>query len=287
MKTASLQPTNYLDILFDGKNKNYGSYELRANYSNRALLAGIIVISVVSVLFGTSLIHKQADVAPIDIQVIGPSVKISEIEIPKIEKIKPIIEQPILKQDPPKLLKTVKNTTVDIVADNKVRTEDKIKSMPTDKDIVGIKTRDDGSLDIDAIHPGLSTEKSGIGTKPLIGNPRGGSDSGLVSNQTMVFKAVEEMPKAAYDFNSYLSRSMKYPNKALEAGIKGTIWVEFIVNVDGKISNVKAVKGMQLGGGLVEEAIRVVKLAPKWKPGKQNNVPVPVYYNVPVKFDMK
>ncbi|MDP4227742.1 MAG: energy transducer TonB [Bacteroidota bacterium] len=81
---------------------------------------------------------------------------------------------------------------------------------------------------------------------------------------------------------NFLSENIKYPIPAFREGIQGTVSLRFIINTDGELSDIQVLRG--IGGGCDEEAIRVVKLMPKWKPGLQNGKPVRVYYVLPIKF---
>ncbi len=83
-----------------------------------------------------------------------------------------------------------------------------------------------------------------------------------------VFRAIppEDKARPEYDLSAYLSNSLQYPNAAREAEIKGRVVVEFIIDKDGSVDGVRVVKGQDIGGGLPEEAIRVVKNMPPWKP---------------------
>ncbi|RLD41499.1 MAG: energy transducer TonB [Bacteroidetes bacterium] len=80
----------------------------------------------------------------------------------------------------------------------------------------------------------------------------------------------------------YLRDNIKYPEMAKESGIQGTVYVTFVVEKDGRISNVKILRG--IGGGCDEEAMRVIKGMPKWKPGKQRGRPVRAQFNMPIRF---
>ncbi len=80
----------------------------------------------------------------------------------------------------------------------------------------------------------------------------------------------------------YLRENIKYPEMAKESGIQGTVYVTFVVEKDGRISNVKILRG--IGGGCDEEALRVIKGMPKWKPGKQRGRPVRAQFNMPIRF---
>ncbi len=83
----------------------------------------------------------------------------------------------------------------------------------------------------------------------------------------------------------YLRDNIKYPQMARESGIQGTVYITFVVEPDGSISHVKILRG--IGGGCDEEAIRVIKLMPKWKPGRQRGKPVRVQFNMPIKFTLQ
>lgn len=101
----------------------------------------------------------------------------------------------------------------------------------------------------------------------------------------VVFTYVEQMPAPSVDINSYISKNLRYPDSAQKNGIQGMVAVSFIVNEDGTLSNVRAVRG--IGSGCDEEAIRVIKSMPPWKPGKQNGKNVKVNYTQPVRFIMR
>ena len=82
----------------------------------------------------------------------------------------------------------------------------------------------------------------------------------------------------------YLRDNMKYPQMARESGIQGKVFVTFVVEKDGKVTDVRVLRG--IGGGCDEEAIRVVKSMPKWNPGKQRGKPVRVQFNLPIIFKL-
>ncbi len=101
----------------------------------------------------------------------------------------------------------------------------------------------------------------------------------------LIVKKTPDYPGGAEALNNYLKKHIKYPLNAKKKGIQGTVLVKFIVNKDGSVSDVKVVQG--IGGGCDQEAVRVVKLMPKWKPGTQNKIPVSCYFTLPIKFTLK
>ena len=103
-----------------------------------------------------------------------------------------------------------------------------------------------------------------------------------------IFKIVEEMPAfpgGEAKLMEYVAKNVKYPQIARETGIQGRVFVNFVVEPDGSVSNVSVLRG--IGGGCDEEAMRVVKNMPKWKPGKQRGKPVRVQYMLPVNFKLQ
>lgn len=104
--------------------------------------------------------------------------------------------------------------------------------------------------------------------------------------QKEIFRAVEQQPKPDYDLLAYISKNLQYPEAARKAGIEGRVFITFIINEDGSISDPEVVKGKELGHGLPEEAKRLVLSFPKWKPGKQNGQTVNVYYTIPLSFKL-
>ncbi len=105
-------------------------------------------------------------------------------------------------------------------------------------------------------------------------------------NQIFVFvEEYPEFPNGEENLYKYLGSNIKYPHDALENGIQGTVVVKFVVEKDGSISNVKAVR--KIGGGCDEEAVRVVKRMPRWKPGKQSGKPVRTEFTLPIQFKLK
>jgi protein TonB len=102
------------------------------------------------------------------------------------------------------------------------------------------------------------------------------------------FDVVETMPQypgGIEGFYKHISRELDYPHQAKRNGISGRVYVQFIIDEEGKLTEVKAIKG--IGFGCDEEAVRVIKNAPKWKPGKQRGRPVKVRMVLPIVFSLQ
>ena len=106
-------------------------------------------------------------------------------------------------------------------------------------------------------------------------------------NQEDVFQMVEEMPLfpgGEQKMSEFITSNINYPEAAREAGVQGRVYIRFVIEQDGSISNVKVMRG--IGSGCDEEAMRVIKSMPKWRPGKQHGKTVRVSYQIPVNFSL-
>jgi protein TonB len=109
----------------------------------------------------------------------------------------------------------------------------------------------------------------------------------IVEKVDEIFDVVETQPSppgGMSAWNKYLSDNLKYPTQARRMGVEGSVIVVFVVNTDGSIQDVEVLRG--IGGGCDEEAVRVVKGAPKWEPGKQRGRPVRTRMRLPIRFKL-
>ena len=107
-------------------------------------------------------------------------------------------------------------------------------------------------------------------------------------DEAEIFQVVESMPTfpgGESKMHEYLSNNIVYPTMARESGIQGRVYVTFVVEVNGAVTDVRVLRG--IGGGCDEEAVRVVRAMPKWSAGKQRGKPVRVQFNLPVKFTLQ
>ncbi len=108
----------------------------------------------------------------------------------------------------------------------------------------------------------------------------------LESPSDQVYTVVQKMPTFPGNLNEYLSQHIKYPKKEQKNNVTGTVYVNFVIEKDGSVSNVKILKGVPGGQGLDMEAFRVVSSLPKWAPGMQNGQAVRVSFNIPIRFTL-
>ena len=111
----------------------------------------------------------------------------------------------------------------------------------------------------------------------------------VVEEEAIPFALVEEKPKFqggdANTFSAWVNKNLQYPEIAKENGVQGRVTLQFTVNTDGSVSDVKVLRGVD--SSLDKEAVRIVSMSPKWTPGKQRERPVKVVYNFPVVFQLR
>ena len=248
------------NLVFEGRNQNYGAYELRTNYNKRVtyIVGGMILFSLA--LLG---VKKIAD-RPKE-EVVEEVLKVEQIDLtppppvdeqppppppppppPMVEMVKfvpPVIKDDAVEEEPQKLQEEVKETNVGT------------KDQEGEKDIVAPPTEVAGPAEP---------------TAPEI------------------FTIVEEMPEppgGIKSFYEYVGKKVVYPAAAREAGISGKAYLKFVVETDGSLSDIQIMKGVPGCGDCDKEAVRVLKAYPeKWKPGKQNGRAARVYYTLPINF---
>ena len=104
-------------------------------------------------------------------------------------------------------------------------------------------------------------------------------------DEQVIFTVVEDQPEfpgGEAARQKFLEDNLRYPQMAREAGIQGTVFITFVVERDGSVTDVRVIRG--IGGGCDEEAVRVVRMMPRWEPGRQRGQPVRVQFNMPIRF---
>jgi protein TonB len=256
----------WIDVVFNGRNQAYGAYELRKTNprtTNRALLFGAIFF--VFVISLPTIINKLEGILP----KAPVKVKITDVVLtpPPPDPKKPPPPPP----EPPKpKVDQVKFPPPIVKPDNQVKEE-----PPTQQEL---KVAD----------PGQQTIKGNPDADVHIDEPVGTSDVKAVTEDVnKVYQSVEQepaFPGGIEKFYAYLGRSIKYPAVDRENNVTGIVYVQFVVERDGSLTDVQAVRGPTQS--MKDEAIRAVKASPKWKAGIQNGRPVRVQYTVPVNFTL-
>jgi protein TonB len=267
---ADSKKIDILDIIFEGRNKAYGAYLLRRIYPShikKALIAGVLLFAFVMLL--PSLI-KILNLGKKDEVKKDVEITLKDIQTPPEEEEKPPLPPPPPppKVEPPKPPQTQFTPPV-IKKDEEVKKEPpKVADIQTNTGTETVKGDDSKYV------PQVDV--------PAAKEPVVDPDEGKVFNfveQSPSFPGGDEALRA------FLAKNIKYPPIARENGIEGRVIITFVVDKNGNIKDIAVRKG--IGGGCDEEAVRVVKSMPDWKPGKQNGKAVNVMYNLPVNFKLQ
>jgi periplasmic protein TonB len=267
--------TNLDDIVFENRNKDYGAYYLRKNYSNYLTRAMLIGSSCFMLTFGGAFTYshylrpKPTNTANNN----GTWVILKPPVEPPIEK--PDLETP---KEPEKRIEqraTIKFQVITPVYDH----SDIIESPPpTPDDMEGriiSSTTTDGTVTDDLIPPPVTPDiTKTIALEPPVDDK--------------IFLSVEQLPEfpdGIAQLYKFLSKNIHYPEEAVKANVGGKVFVKFVVEKDGSIGDIQISKG--IGFGCDEEAVRVIRLMPKWNPGKQNGKAVRVYYHMPIVYKLQ
>lgn len=277
--------TSYLDILFTNKNKAYGSYKLRKDYNKNALKALGIVILSFTVLF---LVHSQSGKVTeltsyndnqLPIFPIEKEVEIKHVTFPKVEVPKAQQSGMLTKAD---VKGTYKSDIPDVVANNAVKNP--IEVPPKDvSNLVASNTNSVGSNSSLAVDPSMVGDGNGsiLGTDGT--TVAGNTDGVTTTADNNVYKAVTQKAKPTVDINAFVSKNVIYPEIDKAAGIEGLVYISFIVELDGSVSNV-IVDGKSPSPSIGRAAIDVIKKMPKWEAAVHNGKKVRSYYRYPIRF---
>ena len=282
MAKIDLYDPKWVDMVFAGKNKEYGAYQLRKGTSGRnikSLLILVIAAALVGGFLAWKVIEqKQAEEqqAYMEAMELAKLQKQAEKEKKKPEKVQPKVE---MKKEIPVARETQKFTAPVIKKDELVKEENQVKQMDKLDDKVAVGAEDkEGVKDrtVEAVRSEIA-----VAAPPPPPAPK-------PEVATKVFDVVEEMPSfpgGQGALMQYLASNIKYPVVAQENGVQGRVIVSFVVERDGSISDVKVARSVD--PSLDREAQRVVKSMPRWSPGKQNGSTVRVKYTVPVVFRLQ
>lgn len=279
MNTTKNSQKEFLDILFNGRNKDYGAYDLRVRYDKRvrnaiATMASFALVVVAAYSFSDRSVAAVKKTGPI-----AKDIVIRDLDLP-VEK--PALPPPPPPATPPPALKpTIRVTKPRIVEDQQVAENEQPPRMDEIKDnTVG---RVNAAGDVNGIDPDMIPD-IGKGTSGVVNVPPSAKEE-----NDRPFTFVEQMPAfpgGEEALMKYLRNNTRYPHVAMENEIEGTVYIAFVVDREGNVIDVH-LAGQKKGGGLDEEAVRVIQKMPKWKPGKQNGRAVAVVYNLPVKFKLE
>lgn len=255
---------NFDDLVFETRNKEYGAYFLRKSYSKNMLMSLLIGIFIFGTILASPYIFNNVN------KVEKKTIKVREIVLdnpPSLDEKKEIPEVKIKYEEPEKI------KSVEFVVP--IITTEEITNTTTTEDLL-------------ASNPGLITQN---GIDGLIGLPGDNEEEGEIIGEVKkdkVFTIVEKMPRfpgGDEEMFKFLDKNIVYPSNAKDLNVQGKVYVSFVIDTFGNISNVSVERG--IGFGCDDEAIRVISMMPRWEPGLQSGHPVKVKFVLPIYFKLK
>jgi protein TonB len=268
-----LYNAEWLDLVFNHRNKEYGAYDLRRHYGRNMVKAMGFTFAGVAILVAASIIFRPKidNTRIIDVPILPPTVIAPppvKAELKKPEQ--PKHTEPVKPTEPVKMSQSL--PPVIVPTDPPIEPHTTAELLKSTIGPVDSKGEDKPGNILDEKGP----KGDGTGTAPpsdiIIEAGGGGLD------------VMPEPVGGAAAWSKFLQKNLRFPGIAQEQSISGRVFLSFVIERDGQLSNIKVEKGA--GYGFDEEALRVLKLAKAWKPGKQNGQPVRVRYNIPINFQL-
>ena len=270
---SNVYTPEWLNLVFENRNKSYGAYVLRTESSRNMLRAFFIAAPVFVLSFVLPQVlsgHKQ-NIEPQTTDKIVDIVKLP----PPPNKPLPPKPKPAPASAPAEKLNTVKLPSHIKVVDQPV-SEDEMPTINELKDaVVGSQNQSGVSAGAGVVAPPASTTGTGVADMPVADNS---------IHETASLDAYPEFEGGMKAWARYIQRNLRYPQQAQEEGLQGKVFISFVIEKDGSISNVTVLRGV--ASSLDQEAARVIQKSPKWKPGVQNNQSVRVRFNMPISFSL-
>ena len=281
-QSVNLSSREWCDLVFEGKNKDFGAYVIRTESSKRHNKA-VLWTLIGSIIFGLLVFgYTKANQYFEERKLIGSNEQENVMVVmpPKAEEpVQERLEQEKPEVLPEEVLNTIKVTELAIVEDDKVNREDEIKTQ--EEQLESLHSA--GSVDFDqgTDNKAVIREfKNEVVVEEKVEKPK------EVVEQ--VFTVVEQMPQfpgGEAALMKFLQSHINYPPMAAENGVQGKVVVQFVVDKTGRVGEVKVVRSVDKD--LDREATRVCKSLPKFTPGRQNGHPVSVWYTLPVFFKLQ
>jgi periplasmic protein TonB len=248
----------WLDMVFEGRNKSYGAYELRKDNSKTSVRALVLGAIIFSLLLSAPLIARLIPDSSADDSI---DKKITTVKLPPKEK--PPENLPPPPPPPPKV------DQVKFVKPVVAKAEEVVEEPPKIKEIVDKKLGAE-TIKGDEDAP-LTVEPVGNGPKDVVEEV----DNNIYNTAGIEVKP--DFPGGIEKFYGFVGKNYQVPE---EEGLKGKVFVSFVVEKDGSLTDIKVIRDIGYGTG--KEAIRVLKSCPRWNPGEQNGKKVRVLYSLPI-----
>lgn len=273
MEAKKILSADILDIVFDGRNKEYGAYELRKGYRKRLIIAIGSMLALIILSLGAYMLSSSLSSTDDSKAVVVQDIQLEDIKQEEQEEPPP---PPPPAPPPPPKVEVAKFTPPVIVKDEEVKEDEKPPEVEKLEDTKIGLINQEGIKDIGIVAPPVDDGK-GIVEAPK----RDETDY----DQTFTKVEIESSyPGGTGAWQRYLYKTLRYPQDAIDNEVQGAVVVQFIVDKAGVVSDVEAISGPQ---ELRDEAVRVIKRSGKWTPAIQNGRKVKSYKKQPIVFRLE
>lgn len=281
-KDVDLSSKEWRDLIFEGKNKDFGAYKLRQGSESRHnkaffyVLIGLVAVCLLIFGYMKYEAYKTQKAEEEAKAKLEQQQKLAQMEAEKEEEKEEEVEQIEIEEVKPEAPQLATQLMTELLLTDTPKEDNEIKAnedIQKDNSVMSTFTQA-GSDDINLIK---EHKEEVVQEKPR-----------EEKKKEDVFTHVEQMPKfpgGDAELYKFINNNLNYPAMAIENNVQGRVVVQFVVTKDGSIGNVKVVRSVDRD--LDNEAIRVCKKLPKFIPGKQNGQPVNVWYTLPVTFKLQ
>jgi periplasmic protein TonB len=255
MKRNEKKVPGFDEIVFENRNKEYGAFDLREKYSRNSIWSLLLgVAAFTTVVTGLSILSERDVTGKEDTGIIIIVRMDSTLnEVNKLRKVAPVMPKQDIRVSayiPPVIVDKIDSGDITLVT---VSSLDTVKNLPVDPIIIPEE------------YPDLIPEKT--------------------EDPPIIIEEMPTFPGGETALLKFIHDNINYPAEASENNIEGRVVLKFVVGNDGEISRILVLKTVH--PVLDQEAVRVISLMPKWKPGRQNGEPAAVWYTIPVNFQLK
>ncbi|HKK41911.1 MAG TPA: TonB family protein [Bacteroidales bacterium] len=252
MKRNEKKIAEFDEIIFENRNRMYGAFDLRRRYNSTtsySIIGGVIVFTSLTLLFSLTGVETKADIRP-------PVITVVQLDPLIPEQVASPASKP-----PPDPVKQNMNIQPVVTTDS----TEILTYIPINEELNG--SSGNGGIPEDTIEINYAEPIAVPKEEPRV--------------------TVEEMPVfpgGEQALLKFISKNIEYPSEASSNNIEGKVILSFVVNADGSVDRVGILRSVH--PALDSEAVRVVKILPRFKPGKQNGIAVPVWFSLPVTFKL-
>ncbi len=286
MSKVDIISQQWCDLVFEGRNKSYGAYDLRSKAGRRHLYAIIDILVGIAVIAGLIFTYAKAKEAiqaslATDTEAVT---ELSELKKDELKKEEPKVQKQEEQPKQEQLQKVAVRASVGFTVPDIVDKVDESKKVKNQDEL--------NRSNLTVAYGDYAGDANGKGTiDDLLKGQEAGGDAPQQKQkeeEAPIHTVVEQpaqFPGGEAALLAYVAKNIKYPAIAVEQEIQGTVQLRFVVEANGSIGDVQVVKSLE--SHCDKEAVRVVKSLPRFIPGKQQGRPVRVWFNLPVRYSIQ